>query len=65
VLLLSHVVGSLNGEFPLAPNSLIPYIPATQLALIEPDLNAGGPQSFANPVRSCPILRGVTQEYGA
>jgi hypothetical protein len=82
VLLLGHVVGSLNGEFPLAPkiafepllrmlgdywneqsavadlapDPLIPYVPASQFTLIEPDLYVGGAQSFANPLRSRLIL---------
>jgi hypothetical protein len=82
VLLLGHVEGSLDREFPLAPkiafepllrmlgdywneqsavadlapDPLIPYIPASQLSLIEPDLYAGGAQSVANPLRSPLIL---------
>jgi hypothetical protein len=75
-------MGSLDGEFPLAPkiafepllgmlgdywneqsavadlapDFLIPNIPASQFALIEPDLNAGGAQSFANSLRCRLIL---------
>jgi hypothetical protein len=89
MLLLGHVVGSLDGEFPLAPkiafepllrmlgdywneqsavadlapNLLIPYIPASQFALIEPHLNAGCAQCIADLLCRIGILRGVAQKY--
>src|SRR5579862_2072531 len=43
----------------------VPNIPAAQLALIEPDFNAAGPQRFANPPGGLGILGGVAQENGA
>jgi len=47
----------------LAPDLLIPHIPAPQLALIEKDFNTGRTQCVANLLRSLRILRGVAQEY--
>jgi len=43
----------------LAPDLLIPRIPAPQLALIEKDFNTGRTQCIANLLRSLRILRGV------
>ena len=48
-----------------APDFLIPRIPTTQLALIEPDLDAGRAQRLANLQRRVGILRGVTEEHSA
>ena len=44
---------------------LIPGIAAPQLALVEPDFDAGGAQRLANPLRRLRILRGVAEEYSA
>src|SRR6516162_9980586 len=44
-------------------NLAIPDIASPQLTLIEPDLNAGGPQCIANPLSRLGILRGVAQEH--
>ena len=43
----------------LLADRLVPGIPAAQLALVEPDLDAGGAERLANPLRSLCILRGV------
>ena len=43
----------------------IPRIAPAQRALVEPDLNSGGPESFANPLDSLCVLRGVAEKYGA
>ena len=40
----------------LAPDLLIPHIPAAQLALIEKDLDAGRTQCLANPLGRLRIL---------
>src|SRR5215469_6004294 len=48
----------------LAPDLLVPRIPASQLALIEKDLDPCGPQCMADPCRRLGILRGVAQEHG-
>ena len=47
----------------LAPDLLIPQVPAPQFALIEEDLNAGGAKCLANLLCSLRILRGVAQKY--
>jgi hypothetical protein len=44
----------------LAPDLLIPHIPAPQLTLVEEDFNAGRTQRLANLLRRLRILRGVT-----
>ena len=46
------------------PDLPVPGIAAPQLALVEPDLDAGGPERVANVPRGLRILRGVAQEYG-
>ena len=46
----------------LLSNLLIPGIPSPQLALIEPNLDAGGAQSVADAARRVRFLTGVTQE---
>ena len=43
----------------LLADRLVPGIPAAQLALVEPDLDAGSAERLANPLRSLCILRGV------
>ena len=43
---------------------LIPYIPAPQLALVEPDLDTRRPKRSANAPGRLSILRGVTQKHG-
>jgi hypothetical protein len=43
----------------LAPNLLVPEVPASQLALIEKDLDAGGTQRLANLLSGFRVLRGV------
>jgi len=40
----------------LAPDLLIPNVPAPQLALVEPDLDTCRSQRFANPLGSLCIL---------
>jgi hypothetical protein len=40
----------------LASDLLIPRIPTSQLALIEKDLDAGGAQGLANPLRGLLVL---------
>ena len=47
----------------LAPDLLIPHIPAPQIALVEKDFNAGRTQCVTNLLRSLRILRSVAQEY--
>jgi hypothetical protein len=47
----------------LAPDLLIPGVPAAQLTLVEPDLNAGCSQCRANPLSGLRILRGVAQKH--
>src|SRR5580700_7069002 len=42
----------------------VPGIAASQLALVEPNLDAGGSECVANMPRGLPILRGIAQEYG-
>jgi hypothetical protein len=48
----------------LLADRVVPGVPAPQLALIEPDLDAGGTERFSNTLRRLYILRGVAQEYG-
>jgi hypothetical protein len=43
----------------LASDLLVPHVPASQLALIEKDLDAGGTQRLANLLSGLRILRGV------
>ena len=47
----------------LAPDLLIPNIPAPQLALIEKDIDTGRTQCLANLLSGFRILRGVAQKY--
>ena len=47
----------------LAADFLIPHIPAPQLALIEPNFDAGGAQRVAQSLRSFGVLRRVAQEH--
>jgi hypothetical protein len=49
----------------LVTYALVPRIAAAQLALVEPNLNSGSPESMANPLHSLRVLRGVAQKYGA
>ena len=49
----------------LLADHLIPGITAPQLALVEPDLDAGRAQCLANPLRRLRVLRGVAKEYSA
>src|SRR5580700_9017255 len=46
----------------LAPDPLIPHLPATQLALVEPHFDASLAQRAADASRCCGILRGVADE---
>ena len=46
----------------LAPNVLVPRIPAPKLALVEPNLNAGRSKRLTNAARGVRVLRGVAQE---
>jgi hypothetical protein len=48
----------------LLPYLPVPHIPTAQLALIEPDLNAGGPERLADAPSELRILGGVAKEYG-
>ena len=48
----------------LAPDPLIPHVPAAQLALVEPHFNPGLAQHAADAGRCRGILRGVAEEYG-
>jgi hypothetical protein len=43
-------------------DQLIPGVPAAQLAMIEPDLEAGLAQCIADARRGLGVLRGVAQE---
>src|ERR1019366_7379876 len=47
----------------LAPDLLIPHVPAAKLALVEEDFNAGRTQCLANLLRRLRILGGVAQKY--
>ena len=47
----------------LFANLAIPDIPTPQLALVEPDLDPGGPERLANASGGLGILRGVAQEH--
>ena len=47
----------------LAPDLLIPKIPAAELALIEKHLDAGRTQCLANLLSGLRVLRGVAQKY--
>ncbi len=49
----------------LLADRLVPRIPAPQLALVEPDLDAGGSQCLGNPLGRLRILRGVAEKYSA
>jgi len=40
----------------LLPDLAIPHVPASQLALVEPDLDAGGAERFANLFGSLDVL---------
>jgi hypothetical protein len=46
----------------LAPDLLIPHVPASQLALVEPDLDARGAERFANPLGCLRVLRGIAKK---
>ena len=48
----------------LLANSAVTGIPALQLALVEPDFDAGGVQRFGNATVSLRILGGVAQKGG-
>jgi hypothetical protein len=47
----------------LAADLLVPGVPASQLALIEKDLDAGSLQRLANLLSGLRVLRGVAQKY--
>ena len=47
----------------LAPDLLIPDVPASQLALVEEDLDAGRAKCLANLLSSLPVLRGVAEKH--
>jgi hypothetical protein len=47
----------------LPADRLVPGVPATQLALVEPNLDSDGSQARADPLGRCGVSRGVTQEY--
>ena len=48
----------------LLADALVPDIPAPQLALIEPDLDAGYAQRFTDPCRSVRVLGRVAEKHG-
>src|ERR1700733_5449084 len=49
----------------LPTNLPVPRISASQLTLVEPNLDPGAAQRSCNPLSSGGVLRGVAEEYGS
>src|SRR5215467_11286832 len=47
----------------LLPDAMIPGVPASQLALVEPDFDAGRAKSGSDARGRLDVLRGVAQEH--
>jgi len=60
----AEMTGIKSMQSRISRGSLIPHVPATQLALVEPHFNPGLAQRAADAGRCRGILRGVAEEYG-